>query len=229
MKNTYALILLMLIPAASMATGNHNKAMGGSASAYGGDSSAYGGNAQQSQLQTQVQEQIQVQGQGQLQGQNATSSATNHGVGQNVNIVNPRPHKNTPGMFMGAAMGTAPCLVPFGGQGAGAGFGFGFSSSLKDENCMINQSAQVAMQVSSPQSAMEIFCQGKYAKETTQCIGLQIQIERERNALINELNTLRGGSSSTRTVSMIDRPSVNPPVVRSNSDARNWGASYRSY
>jgi hypothetical protein len=115
--------------------------------------------------------------------------------------IHPRQHHNTPSFANFVPMGTAPCLVPFGGSGVGAGFGFGFSSSLKDENCMINQSASVAaVNLKNQDLAMEIFCSGKYARNTPTCMNLNIDQAQIKRRLGQQLSALEGQTKQTQRI-----------------------------
>ena len=174
----YISLLVLLAPLHVMATGN--TAVGvGLGIGQGGDASAvgFGGSAINA-------------------GNRQNSFVTN----ENQNI-HPRQHHNTPSFANFVPMGTAPCLVPFGGSGVGAGFGFGFSSSLKDENCMINQSASVAaVNLKNQDLAMEIFCSGKYARNTPTCMNLNIEQAQIKRRLGQQLSALEGQTKQTQRI-----------------------------
>lgn len=106
---------------------------------------------------------------GQLQGQ----TANNAGNTQHVNLNNAKQYHNTPNLGAIFAYPTAPCALPVGGMGAGAGFGFGFNTAYINQECVKSETAKLAMALSEPVAAREVFCGMEHAQETTLCKDLK--------------------------------------------------------
>lgn len=112
-------------------------------------------------------------GQAQVQGQ----SANNNGNAQNVNFNQMKQHHNTPNLGALFAYPTAPCALPVGGMGAGAGFGFGFNTAYINEECVKSETAKLAMALSEPLAAKEVFCSMEHAQGTTICKDMKRSIK----------------------------------------------------
>ena len=210
MKHVF--LILLLVPLSVMATGATNN--GGSGLGVG-VGIGQGGNASS----------VAIGGGAVNAGNRQTSFVSNDNTTSlNNQTTYPRQHHNTPSFANFVPMGTAPCLVPFGGTGVGAGFGFGFSSSLKDENCMVNQSASVAaVNLGNKELATEIFCQGEYAKDTPTCMSLNVEQAEIKKQLGQQLAALK--QQTEQTAKVLNQYRKQSP--RRFHDASNWSGMHR--
>lgn len=148
---------------------------------HGGTGIGYGGHAQQHQGQDQGQTQG-ISNSGNSQNANSSNSeqgqsqsANNTGNAQSVAFNTPKQYHNTPNLAGLFAYPTAPCALPVGATGAGAGFGFGFNTAYINQECIKSETSKLAMALSQPQAAIEVFCTMEHALNTTVCKELNKQ------------------------------------------------------
>ena len=94
-------------------------------------------------------------------------AATSEGSNQ-TSIVQFDQVRQSPSVFMGAPMATAPCQASMGGFLSFIG-GIGLAGSRTLEECEIRESARISHAVGEQKMAREILCMGKYASRTSQC------------------------------------------------------------
>jgi hypothetical protein len=94
-------------------------------------------------------------------------AATSEGSNQS-SIVQFDQVRQSPSVFMGAPMPTAPCQASMGGFLSFIG-GIGLAGSRTLEECEIRESARISHAVGEQKMAREILCMGKYASRTSQC------------------------------------------------------------
>jgi hypothetical protein len=76
--------------------------------------------------------------------------------------------RQSPAVFMGAPMATAPCQASMGGFLSFIG-GIGLAGSRTLEECEIRESARISHAIGQPKMAKQIICMGKYASQTREC------------------------------------------------------------
>jgi hypothetical protein len=94
-------------------------------------------------------------------------AATSEGSNQSSNVHFDQI-RQSPSVFMGAPMPTAPCQASMGGFLSFIG-GIGMAGSRTLEECEIRESSRIAHAVGEQKMAKEILCMGKYASQTSQC------------------------------------------------------------
>lgn len=122
----------------------------------------------------------QHQGQGQHQSNGQNQSANNAGNSQTTNF-NSSTHvaRNNPNVTVFAPNPTSPCMMSFGGGGAGGGFGVMITGTVANENCEINEAARIMNSIGQPETAIEIACTGKHAKNTKLCRNVNASVEQD--------------------------------------------------
>lgn len=138
-------------------------------------SNAYGGSSNQTGTNTQNQ------------------SANNQGNSQSsTNNFNTHVARNNPNVTVFAPNPTSPCMMSFGGGGAGGGFGVMITGTVSNENCEINEAARIMNSIGQTDTAIEIACTGKHARDTRLCREVNANkvahIEMERSRLTQPSN-----------------------------------------
>jgi hypothetical protein len=100
-------------------------------------------------------------------GSGTGGAATNAGNNQSASMHFDQV-RQSPAVFMGAPMPTAPCQASMGGFLSFIG-GIGLAGSRTLEECEIRESARISHAIGAQKMAMEILCMGKYASRTAEC------------------------------------------------------------
>lgn len=208
MKRFLSAIVLMIVSCAVFATGNNSGAAAGAAAIVNSTNFVHASAANRAVLEGQ---------------QDQSQSVFNGGNHLNNNFpANQRQLRNNPGIFLGMPNPTADCMAVVGGGAVFSGIGFTAAGSLANENCEIQEASRNMHHQGHDDLALEIACSGKHAKNTTQCLSLELRnvtIKRE----LEEQLAIANGKKQGRT----HKVSYNSKVERNNgksfSNASSWG------
>jgi hypothetical protein len=101
-------------------------------------------------------------------GGNGTGTGGNASNAGNSQAMHFDQVRQSPAVFMGAPMATAPCQASMGGFLSFIG-GIGLAGSRTLEECELRELSRIAYSIGQPAMALHVLCKAKYASDFEGC------------------------------------------------------------